>query len=92
MIGRGLVKVNGEVVTQMGTKVTRTDRVMVNGKRIVPADREYILLNKPKDTITTTSDEKGRRSVMDLLPSEEFGALGLFQLVDSIDTRREPCF
>ena len=78
MIGQGLVKVNGEVVTQMGTKVTRTDRVMVNGKRIVPADREYILLNKPKDTITTTSDEKGRRSVMDLLPSEEFGALGLF--------------
>jgi 23S rRNA pseudouridine2605 synthase len=78
MIGQGLVKVNGEAVTQMGTKVTRTDRVMVNGKRIVPADREYILLNKPKDTITTTSDEKGRRSVMDLLPSEEFGALGLF--------------
>lgn len=78
LIEQGLVMVNGEVVTQMGIKVTRTDRVIVNGKRVVPADREYILLNKPKDTITTTSDEKGRRSVMDLLPNDEFGALGLF--------------
>jgi len=78
LIQQGLVKVNGEVITQMGTKVTRTDRVMVNGKRVVPADREYILLNKPKDTITTTSDERGRKSVMDLLPQEEFGSLGLF--------------
>lgn len=78
MINQGLVKVNGEVVTQMGTKVSRSDRVMVNGKRVVPADREYILLNKPKDTITTTNDEKGRTSVMDLLPAEEFGSLGLF--------------
>ncbi len=78
LIQQGLVKVNGDVVTQMGVKVTRSDRVVVNGKRVVPADREYILLNKPKDTITTTSDEKGRTSVMDLLPAEEFGALGLF--------------
>lgn len=78
LIGQGLVKVNNEVVTQMGTKVSRTDRVEVNGKRIVPVDREYILLNKPKDTITTTDDEKGRTSVMDLLPAGEFAPLGLF--------------
>lgn len=78
LIGKGLVKVNNEVVTKMGTKVSRTDRVEVNGKRIVPVDREYILLNKPKDTITTTDDEKGRTSVMDLLPADEFGSLGLY--------------
>lgn len=78
LIAHGLVKVNGNVVTQMGTKVSRTDRVEVNGRRVVPADREYILLNKPKDTITTTDDEKGRTSVLDLLPADEFGALGLF--------------
>ncbi len=78
LIAQGLVKVNGNVVTQMGTKVSRTDRVEVNGRRVVPADREYILLNKPKDTITTTDDEKGRTSVLDLLPADEFGALGLF--------------
>ena len=78
LIAQGLVKVNGDVVTQMGSKVTRTDRVEVNGRRVVPADREYILLNKPKDTITTTDDEKGRTSVLDLLPADEFGASGLF--------------
>ena len=78
LIGSGLVKVNDVVVTQMGTKVSRTDRVEVNGKKVVPVDREYILLNKPKDTITTTDDEKGRKSVMDLLPAEEFAQLGLF--------------
>lgn len=78
LIAKGLVKVNGDVVTQMGTKVSRKDRVEVNGKRVVPADREYILLNKPKDTITTTDDEKGRTSVLDLLPQDEFGTLGLF--------------
>ena len=78
MIANGLIKVNDTVVTQMGTKVSKTDRVEVNGKKVVPADREYILLNKPKDTITTTDDEKGRKSVMDLLPSEEFAPLGLY--------------
>ncbi|MGA1493992.1 MAG: pseudouridine synthase [Rhodothermales bacterium] len=78
LIAKGLVKVNGEVVMTMGSKVGRTDRVEVNGKRVVPADREYILLNKPKDTITTTDDEKGRTSVLDLLPEDEFRSLGLF--------------
>lgn len=78
LISQGLVKLNGEVVTELGTKVTKGDRVIVNGKHIVPVDREYILVNKPTDTITTTSDEKGRKSVMDLLDAEEFGPLGLF--------------
>jgi 23S rRNA pseudouridine2605 synthase len=78
LIVKGQVKVNGKVVQELGTKVSHGDRVEVNGKQIAPTDREYLLLNKPKDTITTTSDEKGRRNVMDLLDLEEFGSTGLF--------------
>ncbi|MDA0378041.1 MAG: pseudouridine synthase [Bacteroidetes bacterium] len=78
LIARGHVKVNGKVVQELGTKVSHGDRVEVNGRQIAPSDREYLLLNKPKDTITTTSDEKGRRNVMDLLDPEEFGSAGLF--------------
>ncbi len=78
LIARGLVKVNGSLVTEMGVKVKDGDRVSVNGRQIVPTDREYLVMNKPGDTITTTSDEKGRRSVMDLLDQERFGELGLF--------------
>lgn len=78
LISKGQVKVNGKVVQELGTKVSNGDRVEVNGHQIAPTDREYLLLNKPKDTITTTSDEKGRRNVMDFLAPEEFGSLGLF--------------
>ena len=78
LIAKGLVKVNDTLITEMGVKVKHGDRVSVNGKQLVPTDREYILMNKPKDTITTTSDEKGRRSVMDLLDKDQFGSIGLF--------------
>ena len=78
LIQKGLVKLNGALVTEMGVKVSHGDQVEVNGKHIVPTNKEYVLLNKPTDTITTTSDEKGRRSVMDLLDSGEFGNSGLF--------------
>jgi len=78
LIEQGLVKLNGEVVTEMGTKVSHGDRVEVNGKRIVPTDKHYVLLNKPTDTITTTSDEKGRKSVMDLVEFESNGMKGMF--------------
>ena len=78
LIAKGQVKVNNVLVTEMGTKVKDGDRVEVNGKQIAPTDREYLLMNKPADTITTTSDEKGRKSVMDLLDPNEFGPLGLF--------------
>jgi 23S rRNA pseudouridine2605 synthase len=62
------VKVNGEVVTEPGYKVSVTDAVIVNGKKIQPVkDLVYILLNKPKDYITTTEDEKGRKTVLDII-------------------------
>ncbi len=64
-IAAGKVEVNGEVETQMGVKVQRTDTVVVEGQTLSLEKFEYILLNKPKDTITTTDDPRGRDTVMD---------------------------
>jgi len=68
IIKSGKVKVNGEVLTEPGYKVASTDTVIVNGKKInIVKDLVYILLNKPKDYITTTDDERGRKTVLDLI-------------------------
>lgn len=68
IIKSGKVKVNREVVTEPGLKINPTDEVIVNGKKIHPVkDLVYILLNKPKDYITTTDDERGRKTVLDLI-------------------------
>lgn len=64
-ISAGKVKINGETVTELGTKVTRTDKVEVNGQTLSLEPFVYILLNKPKDTITTTDDPRNRDTVMD---------------------------
>jgi 23S rRNA pseudouridine2605 synthase len=71
-IEKGVVKVNGKVVTEHGTKVHLSDLVTVNGEP-VNAEKHltYIVLNKPKDYITTTSDEKGRKTVMELIPLKQ---------------------
>lgn len=62
------VTVNGEVVTDPGTKVSPHDLVKVQGKKITPSRNfVYILLNKPKDYITTVDDPQGRRTVLDLV-------------------------
>src|SRR5690606_14576734 len=66
-IAAGSVTVNGKVVNEMGYKVKRSDEVRFDGKRLSLEKKEYILLNKPKNFITTTSDEKGRRTVMELV-------------------------
>ena len=68
-IAAGNVTVNGKPVTEMGYKVKRSDDVRFDGKRLSLEKKEYILLNKPKNFITTTSDEKGRRTVMELISS-----------------------
>jgi len=64
-VAAGKVRVNGEVITKLGTKVQRTDKVEVDGQVISLENFVYILLNKPKDTITTTDDPRGRDTVMD---------------------------
>jgi len=66
-ITEGKVRVNGKVVTEMGYQVQPEDRITVSGQKIEPEPFVYILMNKPRDTITTTSDEKGRKTVMDLV-------------------------
>lgn len=68
-IAAGNVTVNGKPVTEMGYKVKRSDDVRFDGKRLSLEKKEYVLLNKPKNFITTTSDEKGRRTVMELISS-----------------------
>jgi 23S rRNA pseudouridine2605 synthase len=68
LVKKGLVKVNGEMITEPGHKVSSNDDVRVNGKKIFPAKNlVYILLNKPKDYITTTDDPQGRKTVLDLI-------------------------
>jgi len=66
-IAAGNVTVNGKVISEMGFKVQKTDDVRFDGRRLNPEQKEYILLNKPKGFITTTNDEKGRRTVMELI-------------------------
>lgn len=64
-IAEGRVKVNGRVVTELGTKVTQKDKVVVEQQKLSLEPFVYILLNKGKDTISTTNDEKDRNTVMD---------------------------
>jgi len=72
LIRTGLVRVNNKVVTELGTKVAVSDSVTVAGDPISYRRRDvYIVLNKPKNTITTVSDEKGRKTVMDLIRNQE---------------------
>ena len=73
LISQGLVKVNGEVVTELGTKVRPHDSVKVEDRKVTPEKPIYILLNKPKGYITSTSDPEGRQTVLDLidLPGKE---------------------
>ncbi|MEM8926969.1 MAG: pseudouridine synthase [Bacteroidota bacterium] len=68
-IAAGNVTVNGKPVTEMGYKVKKTDDVRFDGRKLNPEKKEYVLLNKPKNFITTTRDEKGRRTVMELVSS-----------------------
>ena len=67
LILAGKVIVNGEVVTELGTKVTEKDEIIVDGKVVETEEKEYYLLNKPRGVVTTTSDDKGRKTVIDLI-------------------------
>ncbi len=67
LIAKGKVSVNGKPVLEVGTKVLPKDKVQVSGKTIKPERKAYVLLNKPKDFITTMTDPEGRKTVMDLI-------------------------
>ena len=66
-IQAGVVTVNGEVVTELGTKVLRTDIVKFHEQPVTPEKKVYVLLNKPKDYVTTSDDPQQRKTVMDLV-------------------------
>lgn len=65
LIEEGRVKVNGKVVKELGMKVKRSDKVEADGQNLSLEPFTYLLLNKSKDVITTTDDERDRRTVMD---------------------------
>ena len=68
----GKVKVNGIVINELGTKVTLDDIVEYEGKRILPEENKvYIMLNKPEGVITSAKDEKGRKTILDIVKVEE---------------------
>ena len=68
LIKKGLVEVNGEVVTKLGSTVKPGDIITVEGNILDNSKSyEYYLLNKPKGVVTTTNDEKGRKTVVDLI-------------------------
>ncbi|WP_010301206.1 pseudouridine synthase [Kurthia senegalensis] len=65
----GQVKVNGEIVRELGTKVSPTDRVEVDNVKIEQEDKVYFLLYKPRNTISAVTDDRGRDTVTDLFPN-----------------------
>ena len=66
-IQAGVVTVNGEVVTERGTKILRTDHVVFHEQPVTIEKKVYVLLNKPKDYVTTSDDPQQRKTVMDLV-------------------------
>ena len=66
-IQAGVVSVNGEIVTELGTKVLRTDEVKFHDQPVTMEKKVYVLLNKPKDYVTTSDDPQQRKTVMDLV-------------------------
>jgi pseudouridine synthase len=82
LIEKGLIKVNGKVVSEPFFKVNpENDLVEFNGKRIkIPEDWTYIILNKPREVITTVRDELGRKTVMDFISCAEKGLVPVGRL------------
>ena len=70
LIINGKVKVNGNVITELGTKVSEKDRIEVNNILISKEQKEYYILNKPRGVVTTTNDDKNRKTVVDLIPTK----------------------
>lgn len=66
-IKAGVVTVNGEIVTELGTKVKASDNVKFDGRRLNPEKKVYLLLNKPRNFVTTTDDPHAEKTVMDLV-------------------------
>lgn len=71
LILAGKVKVDGEVVTELGVKASNKSTIEVDGKIISKEEKQYYLLNKPRGVVTTTSDDKKRKTVIDLIDTDK---------------------
>jgi len=67
LIGTGVITINGDIVTELGYKVKRGDKVHMDGQLLTAEKLMYVLLNKPKNFVTTTDDPQERKTVMDLV-------------------------
>lgn len=71
LIKEGRVNVDGKVVTELGTKVSKKSIIEVDNVKISSEEKEYYLLNKPRGVVTTTSDEHGRKTVVSLIETDK---------------------
>lgn len=71
LIANGKVKVNGKVVKELWTRVEESDLIEVEGRPLEKSEKIYIMLNKPRGVITSTKDDKNRKTVIDLIPIEK---------------------
>lgn len=67
----GKVKVNGKIITELGTKVSKKDEIIIEGEILKREEKEYFLLNKPRGVITSVSDDKNRKTVVDLIDTDK---------------------
>lgn len=65
------VKVNGYIISELGYKVSDNEQIMIDGKILTKEPKEYILLNKPRGVVTTTNDDKKRKTVVDLINTDK---------------------
>lgn len=71
LIALGKVSVNGQIISEMGYKVSNKDDIMVEGKHLTNSEKCYYLLYKPEKTISSTKDEHGRKTIVDIIDSKE---------------------
>lgn len=71
LISNGKVMVNGEIVKELGLKVSYEDTITISGNSIKREEKEYYLLYKPSGVVTTTNDEKNRKTVIDLIETDK---------------------
>lgn len=71
LILKGKVSVNGKIIRELGTKVQSKDEIIVEGNLLRREEKVYFLLNKPRETVSTSSDDKGRRTVVDIIETDK---------------------
>jgi len=71
LITSGKVYVNGKKITELGTKVDINDTIRVNDEILVKQEKEYYMFNKPREVVSTTKDDKGRKTVLDYIDTDK---------------------